>query len=638
MRNILAILTAIIVGIQISTETLYAQMAEEDIIVKWEDVISAKEKAGREMRDSALRYEAKRANHRNETLADRITDCYIEGLRYKEQWTTDNNGITEINNALESFNHSLELQDSNNIPYPETYAACFYHMSDIYISLRRANEAFYCADKAHKYSPDNEQYAATLGWLYSHGNTIALKEKAIKIYEILSKKYPKNSVYHLDLVQLYAEVGKPNKAFKQIKIYEKENEESLMTLTYKLNILYGSGKSKQAMKEIDDFAEKNPIEKENALIMKERLAGMIGDNLLRIETLENIIAENPYNVDALIDIADCYKSEDNYEMFEEYTKRAIETGKLRLETMEMNARLTPLVINKLEKGDTAEAYSILDTIQNIYRNDLNVAIYTYNVVKQLKDTAKMIKALEIISNVEDNVGSEDDQHKRELLSLYFTKQMNDSAISFSERQSEIYKGDDMWKYFVVLALSSDTAHQERVVKKAKEVLVLMKNKFAKSEIYGMLGIAYSKQENSTKSREAYDSALVYNNENALVLNNYAYELATAEEASEEDLARAETMAAKAMRIDSKSAYIIDTYAWVLHLRGDNFAARMYADKLVKASNDSNAEMSIDEMYHIYVIYKATENENAVKWLEKIRKEYNKDPEKVNNKEIKEILK
>lgn len=638
MKRALAILTAIVMGTHISIKAVCAEIAVNDTIVKWEEISKAKELIGKEMRDSALREEARRANRGETTLADRVTDYYIEGLKYKEQWTIDKNGITEINKALESFNHSLELQDSNNIPYPETYAACFYQMADIYISLRKANEAFYCADRAHRYSPNNEQYATTLAWLYSHGNTVALKEKAIKIYESLSKKYSKNGLYHLDLVRLYSEVGKPAKALKEIKTYEKENEESMMTLTYKINILFGEGKLKQAMKEVDDFVERNHMERENALILKERLAGAAGDREKRKEILELLTAENPYNVDALMDMADYYKEEDNYDAVEEYTKRAIVTGKLNMEAMEMNERLTPLVINKLEKGDTTGAYSLLDTIQSIYRNDLNVALYSYNVVKQLKDTTKMIKALETISNVQDNAGTEDDQYKRELLSLYIACQMSDSAIAFTERQSKIFNDDEMWKYFSILALSTDTAHPERIINKIHELLPKMKNKIAKSEIFGMLGVAYSMQKKHAELKEAYDSALVYNPENALALNNYAYELATADGTSTEDLARAESMAAKAMRIDTKAAYIIDTYAWILHLRGEDFAARMYADKLEKAAQSSNTEISMDEMYHIYVIYKATGSDKAEKWLEMMKKEYEKAPEKVTDKEIIELLK
>ena len=75
--------------------------------------------------------------------------------------------------------------------------------------------------------------------------------------------------------------------------------------------------------------------------------------------------------------------------------------------------------------------------------------------------------------------------------------------------------------------------------------------------------------------------------NLMVLNNYAYHLAT----HGGDLKEAERMSAITIREEPDNAVYLDTYGWILHLQGQDSLAKFYLQKaLQNTSEESKAEI------------------------------------------------
>ncbi len=70
-----------------------------------------------------------------------------------------------------------------------------------------------------------------------------------------------------------------------------------------------------------------------------------------------------------------------------------------------------------------------------------------------------------------------------------------------------------------------------------------------------------------------------------VLNNYAYYLAT----HGGDLAEAERMSAITIREQPDHAVFLDTYGWILHLKGQDDLAKFYLNKALRNSNADSRE-------------------------------------------------
>lgn len=93
--------------------------------------------------------------------------------------------------------------------------------------------------------------------------------------------------------------------------------------------------------------------------------------------------------------------------------------------------------------------------------------------------------------------------------------------------------------------------------------------------------------------KAYDQVLRYAPDNAYVLNNYAYMLAV----SGGDLSRAEQMSARAIRQDANNPTFLDTYAWILHLQGQDILARFYIQQAYDKS-EKPLPTEIEQHYRI----------------------------------------
>jgi len=72
----------------------------------------------------------------------------------------------------------------------------------------------------------------------------------------------------------------------------------------------------------------------------------------------------------------------------------------------------------------------------------------------------------------------------------------------------------------------------------------------------------------------------------MVLNNYAYHLAT----HGGDLTKAEQMSAVTIREQPNNPVYLDTYGWILHLKGQDELAKFYLNKaLWNAQKTGNKE-------------------------------------------------
>jgi Tfp pilus assembly protein PilF len=110
----------------------------------------------------------------------------------------------------------------------------------------------------------------------------------------------------------------------------------------------------------------------------------------------------------------------------------------------------------------------------------------------------------------------------------------------------------------------------------------------RSEIYSAIGTMWHEEGNNKKSFAAYEKALEYNSDNALVLNNYAYFLAV----EGLQLDRALGMAKRAVRLQENTASYLDTYAWVLYKTGDYAEARRVMGQALPLDRDGSAELMI----------------------------------------------
>lgn len=133
-----------------------------------------------------------------------------------------------------------------------------------------------------------------------------------------------------------------------------------------------------------------------------------------------------------------------------------------------------------------------------------------------------------------------------------------------------------------------------------------------SQAFTSIGDCLYADNNLDSAFAAYDNALTLNPDNALALNNYAYFLSQ----NNGDLNKAAEMSLKSLDGENSSnPTYLDTYAWILHMNGDDEEARKYQETAIE--NSVQEENENTELYDHYGDILATlgENKAAIEaWL------------------------
>jgi len=542
--------------------------------------------------DSTLLKEARKDALQDSLSIDRIKSKYIKALEINELSDIEQSATLK-RTAYFGFVEILTTLENMGIPYPEYYAAASYQAGIIQLAAGNYSTAYSCFVTANKYSPKNIEYLGHLAYMNENLNDKEKNRIAIANYKELIKLDPKEPVYHLHLYYLYMSFGKYKDAKKELDTYTHTEGETPNSIQPYLNLYNAMGKPKKATEYLKGFIERNPAYK------------LEGELYLSRHLLSN---------------------EQNTEAFH-YLMKNLDN----LPTHDLKNLLNPYIQTYLDNKDTASVISFLDTLQLLHSEKIEVFQYSHDVRQSIGDTANILPVLQKMYEL----GKEDERVYQALAEYYQRNNMGEEFYRISAKGDSLFK-TETWTYYHIIS-SFDTAQYERYINVATANVNRLTNKIAKSIAYTILAESYGElykhnKVDSLRIKEfaAYDSALVYNPDNSEALNNYAYLLATSDSATETDLIRAERMAARAVKLDPSATHILDTYAWVLHLRDDNTTARIYINKLIRIAEGNSDKMTCTGYYHIYCILAPLNDPKAAEYLELLRKEYRKNPDSVKN--------
>lgn len=119
-----------------------------------------------------------------------------------------------------------------------------------------------------------------------------------------------------------------------------------------------------------------------------------------------------------------------------------------------------------------------------------------------------------------------------------------------------------------------------------------------SDMYSLMGDLYYSNGFADSAFVAYDSCLVYNPENIGCLNNYAYYLSL----EKKDLDKAEEMSHRTITAEPGNKTFIDTYAWILFIKGRYAEAKLYIDRVLTGDVEHSEEVSGGVLEHAGDIY------------------------------------
>ena len=244
-----------------------------------------------------------------------------------------------------------------------------------------------------------------------------------------------------------------------------------------------------------------------------------------------------------------------------------------------------------EKGLTPKDYSIYILPDNYKKH--NKIPTTYNEAE--------IRS--IISSVERSsaIG------KRDYLILLFEEETQNQFLSESLRASSLFPDNGLFHYFAGYGFLFQEKRKEALVSFETALPFLSDNASLQAQVYGLMGDLYFLEQQAQKAFRAYEESLKLEQENVVVLNNYAYYL------SELDLHldKAERMISRVIELEGSNPTYLDTYAWVLFKRGQYLDALYFIEQAV-----ANMEEESAVLYEHYgdILFKVGNIEKALeKW-------------------------
>lgn len=451
--------------------------------------------------------------------------------------------IGRFDEAFEMLNHCLSICPSA--------PSALYNIANYYMVLDQKDKTLEALLRAVEAEPKNYWYRQTLASFYQSNREY---DKAIAILEEMQQLFPKRNGELLPaLVSLYSHTSKYDKVIDALARLEALIGKSEAISMEKSRNYLLMGNKEGAFKEIETLATEYPENLYYRVILAEVYMEH-SRNTEAEELLHAVLSEEPDYGPAQIALTQYYK--------------------LQGDTLHYHAMVDSVIISSHVNDDTK--VGLMTQLIKEQTDSSQVMRLFERGIAQPQRTAKLahlcVQYMLSHHQPEERVRPillrmleiEPDHIQAHLQLLAYAAKRNDveeiidicsKAIDYNPEILEFY-------YYKAIGLyqTGQIAEALYTYQKAAEQITQESDTELASDIYTALGDLHHEVGDTDQAYLYYDSALVYNPSNILVLNNYAYFL------SEEDkeLQKAEQMSLRTLKAEPENATYLDTYAWILY--------------------------------------------------------------------------
>ena len=537
---------------------------------------------------------------------------FMEAVKLKERGSLDE--------AFEVYNHCLEINP--------TSAVTLFELSKYYMYLQQYDRGEDALVKAVALEPSNYWYKNTLAIYYQNkGET----EKAIDVMEGMVERFPSRLEPLMALVDLYTRSQDYAKAIHTLNRLEKLDGKSEQISMQKFRMYLLTDNMEQAFLEIENLAKEYPYDM--------RYLTILGDVYLdngkadeAYETYEKVLAKEPGYAPVMLSLLAYYERTGKDSLYRAQLDTVLMNEQVGTDT-KMN--IMRQLIMRSEQTDK-DSTRIMKLFKGILSQEQPTAELPM-LAAQYYLTKKMDKeAVPVLHQVLE-IDPENTPARLQLLSFALTGKDFKEAVRICKPGMEYTP--EVLEYYYYGGLSyyelKEGLKALELFRKGTRQITDQTDKEIASDLYAIMGDLYHSQNQKELSYAAYDSSLVYKDDNIGALNNYAYFLSK----DRVNLDKAEEMSYKTVKAEPKNSTYLDTYAWILFQKGKYAEARIYIDQAIQ-NDGGKGSVVVEHGGDIY--YLAGDKEKAVelwKQAEKIAKEADgEDADKRSEEEMKLLQK
>ena len=469
--------------------------------------------------------------------------------------------------AFDLLRHCLEIN-------PDASEA-HYYIAQYYAGLKNDSLSVVHIQRAAELSPGNETFLETLAQLYirqqKYGDAIAVVE------QIYNRDKSREDLLEM-LFQLYQQENDYKHAIGVLERMENIDGKSERLSMAKSEIYTRMGDKKAAIAEVEALAKQYPNDL-NYLAMYVDMLMMNGQEKKALKTFNSILAEEPDNSRVLMSLRNYYLGKPDHAMADSLTTRILlnrstsQEDKIYLIRQEIQA-------SENADGDSTRVLSLFRRMNALQPNaDMYILQATYMNLKQMpKDSINPVLQ-QVLDIAPDNAAA-----RLQLVSNAWSADDMDGVVTLCQGGRQ-YNPDEMaFYYYQGIAYYKQERLDEALSAFQNGIGVINdeSNPAIVSDFYAVMGDILHQKGQAEAAYAAYDSCLVWKDDNIGCLNNYAYYLS--EEG--EQLDKAEQMSYKTIKAEPKNATYLDTYAWILFMQQRYSEARIYIDQALQNKDDS----------------------------------------------------
>lgn len=488
----------------------------------------------------------------------------------------------DFSSAMDLYRHCLDIN-------PEAPEA-LYNIGLLHLYLRSDSLGTSYIRQACERDANNPYYLETLAALYLNRRDA---EQAIPVLEKMTSLQPRRSDILSQLVQLYSTVGNTDKAIGALNRIELLEGPSPQVSIEKFRLYKEKEQLDSAFMQLQALCDDAPHDMNLRIVVGSQYM-QAGDTLKALEIYDEVRRQEPANTNlqlAMMDYLRDSKQDDEYNSLRDSLLFCPESP------TPLRVLLLKSYIADVQRDSTfaPKLTAAFDTLLARPQKETDVlimkaAFQVYRKEPQEALCQTMRQVLEVDPGNETAL--------RELLQYYAEKNDDRGVEDISRRGLNYHPEEIAYSYYLGMAL----AEQKKLSDAADVLLQGLRfrtddvHPYLVSNVFGVLGDIYYQQQKEQEAFAAYDSALVYKDDNIMCLNNYAYYLSL----KGEQLDKAEEMSYRTIRQEPDNITYLDTYAWILFMKEDFAHARSYMDKVVNPEK-TDEELLADERLQSNII-------------------------------------
>ena len=496
----------------------------------------------------------------NDTLAREYDHFFLEAMIQRQKGNNDA--------AFDLLRHCVELN-------PEA-AEAWYFLAQYYNALKDQEKSQACIKKAAAIAPENLTYMETLAQLYITQQNYA---EAIPVVEgIYERNKDREDMLEM-LFQLYQQEENYDQAIRVLNQIEKIDGKNERISMARSEIYNRKGDKKAAIAEMKALAHQFPNDQNYQAMYGEALM-MNGQVKKALKVYDEILKTEPDNNRVLMSLRTYHRALGHQTEADSLTERVLLN---RNSTAEEKIHLLRQEIAASEQagGDSTKVLELFHKMLSQPQSDEHMALFCasyMNAKKMPKDSISTVltKVLEIAP---DNAPA-----RLQLLGYAWESDDMDRVITLCQDARQ-YTPDDMAFYYYqgiayykrdsLDAALSAFKNGIGVIKEDSDPIIV-------SDFYAVMGDILHQKGLAEEAFAAYDSCLVWKDDNMGCLNNYAYYLSE----RGERLAKAEEMSFKTIKAEPKNSTYLDTYAWILYMEERYAEAQIYIEQAIQNMDES----------------------------------------------------